>query len=122
MKMFFLALSTLMISTSAFAANWKLVANDNIFPNSPPMKIYNVNSKEQYSEILVRVSRGTVRIQNPTIWLKSKGQMAVWQIQGDYRGPRDASGNFLADSVRDIRMDVLNLDRNMPAQIQIYLR
>ncbi|WP_413558724.1 hypothetical protein [Bdellovibrio sp. HCB209] len=122
MKKFMVMISTMMISATAFAGPWKMVANETIFPNSPPMKIYNVNSKETYSEILVRVNRGTIRIQNPTIWLKNKGQMAVWQIQGDYRGPRDASGNFLADSVRDIRMNVLNLDRNIPAQIQIYLR
>lgn len=105
-----------------FSICGKLVANENIFPNSPQMKIYPVNSKETYSEILVRVSRGTVRINNPMVWLKTKGQMAVFQIQGDYRGPRDASGNFLADQVRDIRMNLVNLDPRVPAQIQIYLR
>jgi hypothetical protein len=122
MKKFFAMFVTLMMSASAFAGSWKLVANDNIFPNAPQMKIYSVNSKEQYSEILVRVTRGNVRIQNPMIWLKNKGQVAAWTIQGDYRGPRDASGNFLVDQVRDIRMNVINLDRNVPAQIQIYLR
>jgi hypothetical protein len=122
MKKFFAMFVTMMVSASAFAGNWKLVANENIFPNSPQMKIYPVNSNEPYSEILVRVSRGTVRINNPMVWLRNKGQVAVFQVQGDYRGPRDASGNFLADDVRDIRMNVLNLDRNVPAQIQIYLR
>ncbi|WP_413292646.1 hypothetical protein ACLSU7_14570 [Bdellovibrio sp. HCB185ZH] len=122
MKKFFAMFVTLMMSVSAFAGNWKLVATENIFPNAPQMKIYPVKSKEAYSQILVRVNRGTVRIQNPLIWLKNKGQVSAFTIQGDYRGPRDASANFLADSVRDIRMNVINLDRNMPAQFQIYLR
>ncbi len=122
MKKFFAMFVTVMISAPVFAGNWKMVANDTVFPNSPQMKIYPVNSKEQYSEVLVRVNRGTVRIQNPMIWLKTKGQMAVWPVQGDYRSPRDAGTNFLKDEVRDIRMNVINLDRNVPAQIQIYLR
>ncbi|WP_413582634.1 hypothetical protein [Bdellovibrio sp. HCB288] len=120
MKQVLVLISTLFISVSAFA--WKMVANDTIFPNAPQMKIYPINSKDAYSEVLVRVSRGTVRVTNPMIWLKNKGQQPLWTIQGDYRGPRDAGARFFQDQVIDLRMNVQNLDRNIPANIQIYVR
>ncbi|WP_413575928.1 hypothetical protein ACLVWU_16200 [Bdellovibrio sp. HCB290] len=122
MMKFLSLFATFFISVSAFAGSWKMVANDTVFQNAPMMKIYPINSKEVYSEILVRVTRGTVRITNPMIWLKNKGQQPVWTVQGDYRGPRDAGARFFEDQIIDLRMNLQNLDRNIPANIQIYIR
>ncbi|WP_413585364.1 hypothetical protein [Bdellovibrio sp. HCB274] len=122
MTKFLTLFAAFFISVSAYAGQWKMVANETVFQNAPMMKIFPVNSKEAYSEILVRVSRGTVRIQNPMIWLKNKGQQPIWTVQGDYRGPRDAGARYFADQIIDVRMNLQNLDRNIPANIQIYIR
>ncbi|MFM6930094.1 MAG: hypothetical protein ACKOX6_16610 [Bdellovibrio sp.] len=114
--------TAMLVSVSAFAGDWKLVATDTVWSTFPMMKVYSVNSAEKYSNILVRVTLGTARIQNAFLETKNHGQVPLWPIQGDYRSPRDAAMTFPADQIRNIRMDVMSLNKNAPVQLQIYMR
>lgn len=114
--------TVMLVSVSAFAGNWKLVATDTVWSTYPMMKIYPVNSAEKYSDILVRVTLGTARIQNAFLETKNHGQLPLWPIQGDYRSPRDGAMSFPADQIRNVRMDVMSLDKHTPVQMQIYMR
>ena len=114
--------TVMLVSVSAFAGNWKLVASESVWSTFPMMKVYPVNSAEKYSEILIHVTLGTARIQNAFVETKNHGQIPLWAIQGDYRSPRDAAMVFPADQIRNIRMDLMRLDQNVPARVEIYLR
>lgn len=122
MKKLVMMVAAMLISVSAFAGNWKLVATDTVWSTFPMMKIYPVNSVEKYSDILVRVTLGTARIQNAFLETKNHGQIPLWPIQGDYRSPRDAAMSFPADQIRNVRLDVMSLDKHAPVQMQIYMR
>lgn len=115
-------MTAMLISVSAFAGDWKLVATETVWSNFPQMRFYPVNSVEKYSNILIRVTRGTLRIQNAFLGTVNHGETPLWPIQGDYRSPRDSGMVFPADQVRSIRMEMMSLDRNIPAQVLIYLR
>ncbi|MGE5087443.1 MAG: hypothetical protein ACM3MG_14155 [Bacillota bacterium] len=122
MKKLAMVMAAMLISASAFAGNWKLVATDTVWSTFPQMAVYSVNSTEKYSNILVRVTLGTARIQNAFLETKNHGQIPLWPIQGDYRSPRDGAMSFPADQIRNIRMDIMSLEKNTPVQMQIYMR
>jgi hypothetical protein len=123
MKFISLLFATLCLSSAAFAAgNWKQIASENIWPNAPYFREILVPDKEEYTNIRVYVSMGSVRIQNAILFTDRLTQLPLWSLQGDYRSPRQAEANFMRSKLRSVRLDIRSLETNRPAQVQVYIR
>lgn len=123
MKFLSLLLATVLFAGMAQASkNWKVIANETLWPNAPFFRDIRVPDNEEYSHVRVYVTQGTLRIQNATVLTTKYGQLPLWSLQGDYRSPRAVEAMFQPGPVRSFRLDMRALDMRAPARVQISIR
>ena len=117
-----LAAMVLVSGVAQAAGNWKVIANETLWPNAPFFRDIRVPDNAEYSQVRIYVAQGTLRIQNATVLTTKYGQLPLWSLQGDYRSPRMADAMFQPGPVRSLRFDMRALDMRAPARVQISIR
>ncbi|UOF02039.1 hypothetical protein [Bdellovibrio reynosensis] len=126
MKLF---LATVMIILSGLTAQarsnsgWKPMANETIWPNAPFFRDYHLNDGNEYSEVMIQVDVGVVRVSQAIVMTESLHQLPLWNVQGDYVSPRRGGASFPISKLRSLRIQMQNLQGNgRPARVVIYIR
>lgn len=122
MKKLFVLLFVITSGLAQTANAWKAIANETLWPNAPYFREILINDGEQYTEVRIYVSMGSVRIQNATVMTEQLSQYPLWQIRGDYRSPRMSEARFPISKLRSIRLDARSLETNRPSNLQIFVR